>query len=143
MGERGILQGNQASLWPDKFPSEKNMIFPVYHVLKKFNDWRAKGFQMLENTSSSPLKAEAILMIKDMDLAGFLFNCSGSGLEVSLIMNTERLNYQSLSPDTYDDAAYDADFFNRLPFTKKSKNEYFIFKMKPHEILLFEQNQRD
>ncbi|MFN8257914.1 MAG: hypothetical protein U0W24_19615 [Bacteroidales bacterium] len=138
VGERGILQGNQPSQWLDKFPSEKNMIFPVYHVLKKFNDWRTKGYQMLDNTSTNPLQAEALLLIKENNLAGFLFNCSGSGLEVCLILNAENLNYQSLSPETYDSAANDPDFFNRLPYGKNSRNGNFIFAMQPHEIILFE-----
>ena len=35
-GERGIIQGDYDSEWPDEFKSRAGMIFPVFHILKWF-----------------------------------------------------------------------------------------------------------
>ena len=74
-GERGIIQGDQPSRWPDGFRSVKGMIFPVYHLLRFVLG--AKSFHIIKSDSSAPLRAESIVMSDGKSLKIVLANFTG------------------------------------------------------------------
>ncbi len=59
-GERGIIQGDFDSGWPEQFKTVKNMIFPVYHLFR----WllKEKSFRLIRSRSSIPLAADCLAL---------------------------------------------------------------------------------
>ena len=49
-GERGIIQGDYDSRWPEEFKAVNGMIFPVYHVL--YYLLKDKSFKLIMSRSS-------------------------------------------------------------------------------------------
>ena len=59
-GERGIIQGEFNSQWPELFPSVKGMIFPVYFILKFV--LKNKGYRVISSKSSNPLIIDSLIL---------------------------------------------------------------------------------
>jgi hypothetical protein len=57
-GWRGVLELDEGSPMPDRFPSVAGQVFPMYHVFADVAGWRADTLR--EVTSSDPLRAVAL-----------------------------------------------------------------------------------
>jgi hypothetical protein len=74
-GERGIIQGDQPSRWPNGFRSMPGMVFPVYHLFKFVLG--SRSFQIYNSISSDPLRAESIVMSDGKSFKIVLANFTG------------------------------------------------------------------
>jgi len=59
-GERGIIQGESGSRWPDRFPAPAGMIFPVYYIFRYILG--NKLFHPIRTISSHPLRVECFAL---------------------------------------------------------------------------------
>jgi hypothetical protein len=59
-GWRGVLETEEGSALPDRFPSRPGAAFPLYHVLADLGD--SIGAEVLATRSSRPLAVEALLL---------------------------------------------------------------------------------
>jgi hypothetical protein len=57
-GWRGVLETDEGSPRPDRFPSRPGQPFPMYHVFADVAEWKGAG--VLPTHSSEPLVAEAL-----------------------------------------------------------------------------------
>ena len=71
-GERGILQGEFPSRWPERFHSVKGMIFPVYHIL--YYILKNKDLKVLKSNSSHSMKADILTLSDGQSLKFVLIN---------------------------------------------------------------------
>ena len=62
-GWRGVLQGDQAPLLPERFPARAGQVFPLYHVLADAAGW--VGGDVLEWRSSRPLDVVGLAVRTD------------------------------------------------------------------------------
>ncbi len=81
-GWRGVMETEEGSPLPEIFPSLPGAVFPLYHVLADFGEFR--GGAVWPVISSSPLKVEGVLLRKT-DCAAFLCaNLTGETQSVTL-----------------------------------------------------------
>jgi D-apionolactonase len=59
-GERGIIQGENDSRWPEDFKAVKGMIFPVFHLFKFLLSDRK--FKLIMSSSSRPLSVNCLAL---------------------------------------------------------------------------------
>jgi hypothetical protein len=57
-GWRGVIETDEGSSRPDRFPSKPGQAFPMYHVFADVAQWKGAG--VLPTHSSEPLVAEAL-----------------------------------------------------------------------------------
>jgi hypothetical protein len=71
-GERGILQGNYKTLWPEAFRSAPGRIFPAFHVFR----WLLadKSFSIIKSSSSNPVRADILALCKGNKIKVAIFN---------------------------------------------------------------------
>lgn len=79
-GERGIIQGDYSSRWPETFPSAAGMLFPVYYVFEFV--FRHKHFKIIKGLSSDPLKADALTLTNGKQNSMIIFNYTDDIQEV-------------------------------------------------------------
>lgn len=82
VGERGIVQGDFDSRWPDDFQSVKGMIFPVYTVLKYI--LQNSQFKILQSRSSHPLKVDSFAFYNGNIIKIILLNFTSSSQQVNI-----------------------------------------------------------
>ena len=57
-GWRGIVETDAGNEMPDRFPSRPGDVFPLYHVLADFGEWR--DGRVVAAPSTEPLRVEAL-----------------------------------------------------------------------------------
>jgi len=105
VGERGIIQGENEPLWPEFFPSVKEMIFPVFHLFRYIlmhND-----FNIIRCTSSAPLRADCLSMTGNGEARLVLINYTDSELNVKLEGLTGMFRLRPLNSSTVKEAVCD------------------------------------
>jgi hypothetical protein len=116
VGERGIIQGDFNSRWPDDFQSCKGMIFPVYSVFKFILENKCSG--IAECTSSHPLNVEALVITDEVKLKVVLVNFTDLPQNVVIKGFRGELVKKTLQEKTYIDAISDPDWLeNTEPTT--------------------------
>jgi D-apionolactonase len=111
VGERGIIQGDIPSRWPEDFPAEKGMIFPVYHVFRFILN--SKEYNVLKCISNDPLNTDA-LVLSDGDNARFiLINYSNTDQVTSVEGLNGKFTLRQLNENTYHDAVSDPFWLDR------------------------------
>jgi hypothetical protein len=107
-GERGIIQGDYDSRWPDDFKSGAGMIFPVYHIFKWFLE--DKSYRIIRSRSSSPLKVDVLAMLMESKIRFVLINYGHNFQNVTISINTGTLNSFTLETESFSAAASDPDW---------------------------------
>jgi hypothetical protein len=72
VGERGIIQGDYPSKWPDQFPAQQGMIFPVFHLFRFILE--NKNYQVVKSTSSSPSSIDLLVLKKHNIIKAIIMN---------------------------------------------------------------------
>jgi len=109
-GERGIIQGDYDSRWPDNFKSKAGMIFPVFHILKWFLEF--KTFRIIRSRSSSPLKVDVLAMVMDSNIRFVLINYTHHFQNVTININSGILKSFTLETESFTAAASDPEWLN-------------------------------
>lgn len=101
-GERGIIQGEFESQWPEEFPSARGMVFPVFFVFKFLT--RNKGHKVLKSISSSPLSVDSLVLSDGKQVLLTLINFTGDARKVSVTGCTGMFRIKSLSGKSFSSA---------------------------------------
>jgi hypothetical protein len=115
VGERGIMQGDYDSHWPDEFQSCKGMIFPVYSVFKFILENNFSG--IAKCTSSHPLNVDALVIIDGLKLKMVLVNFTDLLQNVDIKGFPGELFKKTLNGKTYIDAVSDPDWLEKTEST--------------------------
>jgi hypothetical protein len=105
VGERGIIQGDFSSRWPDEFQSFKGMLFPVYFVLKFI--LANKSFRTIESISSHPLNVDSLVISDANHLKMILINFTSEIQNVNIKGFKGEFSMKRLSEETYNSAVID------------------------------------
>jgi D-apionolactonase len=115
VGERGIIQGDFNSRWPDNFRSCKGMIFPVYHIFKFILEGSCSG--IAECTSSHPLNVDALVITVGTKLRMVLVNYMAPPQKVTFKGYPGEIIIKSLNEKTYLDAVSDPGWLEKAEST--------------------------
>jgi D-apionolactonase len=115
-GERGIIQGDFPSRWPEEFPAEKGMIFPLYHVFRFILN--SKSYNVLKCTSDDPLSTDALVLSDGENARFILVNFSESDQVTAIEGLQGKFTLRQLNEDTFPDAASDPLWLNKAPQKK-------------------------
>ena len=116
VGERGIMQGDADSRWPDEFPSIKKMLFPVFSAFKYL--LTIKHFKVLKCESSNPLKVDALILSERENTRIILMNFTDIQQTVCIKGFYGKFTLKQLSDETFEDAVSNANWIDN---TKKTE----------------------
>jgi D-apionolactonase len=108
VGERGIYQGDLASLWPEKFRTVRKMIFPVFHLFDYL--LQNKSMNVIRSESSSPLKVDLLALSDEKYLKLILVNFTQDIQRVLLSDNSGEASFKQLNADTFAEASADRNW---------------------------------
>ncbi len=112
VGERGIIQGDFQSRWPDAFPAPGRMIFPVFQVFRHILE--NKSYYIIKSSSSSPLKADLLVLSEGRLLKIILVNFSPDKRKVMLDFCDDLLNVSQLDAGSFTDAAGNPEWQGKI-----------------------------
>lgn len=127
VGERGIIQGDYPSQWPDKFNSVAGMIFPAYFVFRFLMEY--KSFKMLKSKSSDPLKATSLILTDGNEVKFMLMNFTSSKkrVEIHNLSGLTGLEVRQLDAESFADAVSDSRWLeNTQPIPIKPEQELIL-----------------
>ena len=137
-GERGIIQGDYDSRWPEEFASVKGMIFPVYHVLRYLLS--DKSFKVIKSRSSRPLVADCLFLSKGEKLRGILMNFTAVEQKVN-IEGVKDLHIEGkLDIHSFNDAVSDTRWLDRYRCDTDISGG--IVEMVPYSVCFVKANTR-
>ena len=136
-GERGIIQGDFEPKWPERFPSVKGMIFPVFHVFRFFLENR--NFKFVKSLSDQPLKVDIAALSDQKTLKIMLINFTHEEQRVSSGFCHAPEITGELSLNTYNEV--DENIFMTTGL-KKTKNPEILI-LPPFSITFIESNYEE
>ena len=105
VGERGIIQGDYDSRWPDRFPAARGMIFPVYFIFRYLAGLRQ--MKVVKSISSDPLYADCLALTDGRQISLILVNYTCDIRKVLIKGCTGKLKIRELNDESYSEAATD------------------------------------
>ncbi len=114
-GERGIIQGEYPSRWPERFQSVKDMIFPVYHIL--YYILKNKDLKVIKSHSSHPMKADILTLSDGQSLKFVLINFTPEQQIVFFQKLSGGYRMKQLNADTFAEAATDPEWLGNTKET--------------------------
>jgi hypothetical protein len=134
VGERGIIQGDFPSRWPDRFYSFEGMIFPVYFVFEFI--LKHKKSNVVASTSTHPLKVESVVISYGNQLKIILFNFTSVRQQVIIEGCTGLFTIRQLNVETFADAVTDIKWIEMSNQTTVSPGEYLL--LDPYSVSLID-----
>jgi hypothetical protein len=114
VGERGILQGDFPSRWPDDFKACKGMIFPLFHVFSYI--LKSKTYKLRGSESSDPMKVEIISLFKGEKFRFILVNYTSEIKNVNFEAISGNFKIRELNAENFAAAASDFNWIERAPY---------------------------
>jgi hypothetical protein len=105
VGERGIIQGDYDSRWPDLFPATRGMIFPVFFIFRYLAGLRQ--MKVIKSISSSPLNADCLALTDGRQIRLILVNYTRDVRKVFINGCPGMLKIRELNAESYSEAATD------------------------------------
>ena len=93
VGWGGVMETEQGSLLPAKFPSSAGSVFPLYHVFADVGEFQ--GGRVVNCSSSHPLKALAFALSKNGGLRIMLANLTSEAQTVRLLPNSQGRTFRA------------------------------------------------
>ncbi len=125
-GERGIIQGDYPSRWPDKFNSAPGMIFPVYHIFKYLLHY--KSYKVIRCLSSNPLKVDILTLWDGNHLKVIVINFTIELQEIVLSGISGEVTIKQLNTESFAEAATDPDWILNSHGIRVSLKEKIILE---------------
>jgi D-apionolactonase len=116
VGERGIIQGDFPSRWPESFKSVKGMIFPVFHLFKFVFD--NKAFEANASLSSDALTVDILTLSHGIDLKMILMNFTSGIQSVRLNDIYGEFSMKQLNARNFAEAASDLNWYQNESTTQ-------------------------
>jgi D-apionolactonase len=110
-GERGIIQGDFNSRWPEQFKTVKGMIFPVYHL---FN-WllKDKSCRLIHTVSSKPLEVDCLALSNDSRIKLIAVNFTSTNQKLFIHGLAGECRIKMLNAGSYAEAAFDLSWIDK------------------------------
>jgi hypothetical protein len=108
-GWRGVIQGDEAPLASELFPSRAGMVFPVYHVFADLAEW--KDGAVIRSRSSNPLAIETLAVASDGILHVMVANLTPHPQAVVIDALDGEIMLRRLNAETAELAAFDPASF--------------------------------
>lgn len=103
VGERGIIQGDYDSRWPERFPATRGMIFPMFFIFKYLSGIR--DMKVVKSVSSNPLNVDCLSFTDGRKIKVLLANYTTEIQKVNLTNCTGMLKSRELNTQNYSEAA--------------------------------------
>ncbi len=115
VGERGIIQGDFNSRWPDDFHACRGMVFPGFFVFKYILENKSSG--IVQCTSSHPLNVDALVITDGVKLKMVLLNFTDRPQNATIKDFNGGLVKKTLNEKTYIDAVSDPGWLEKAEST--------------------------
>ncbi len=136
VGERGIMQGNRPSRWPEYFHSAEGMLFPVWFVFRFL--LQDKSCTVIKSVSTQPLKVNCLILSGNTGLKMLVVNFSSKVQKVKLKFRGHKLSLKQLNDDTYKGATSDVNWLWNTSSTTIKNDALFL---KPYSIGFIEESR--
>lgn len=132
-GWRGVIQGDDPSPAPERFPAYPGMVFPIYHVLADRGAW--KGGEAVVSRSSQPLVVDTLAVAADGVLHLLVANLTPENRAVTVgDLPAGNVTIRRLNADTAEIAAVDPRGF-RSQAEHRSTNGTLRLPLTPFEVV--------
>lgn len=115
-GERGIIQGDLPSRWPDRFQSVPGMIFPAATVFKFL--LQDKFLKVIKSSSSHPLKFDCLVLSDGKKTRIIAVNFTADRQNISITGIPGHAGLRQLHAGNYPDAVSDLKWIDNSPCTR-------------------------
>ncbi|MDP4222208.1 MAG: hypothetical protein Q8868_02750 [Bacteroidota bacterium] len=102
-GERGIMQGEYSSRWPQEFPAYSGMIFPVYFIFRYLQANRS--LKVIGSSSSQPLSADSLVLSDGKQVRMILVNFTKDRITAIITGCKGMMRLRELNSRNYSEAA--------------------------------------
>jgi hypothetical protein len=130
VGERGIMEGDYPSRWPEHFPAIEGMLFPVWFVFRFLLQY--KSFEIIGSESSNPLVANCLVFSDGHSYKMLLANFTSSVQKVKMNIPAKTLSIRELNEYTFGDAAEDLNWLKNS--SVKSYKPVSIVHINPYSV---------
>jgi D-apionolactonase len=107
-GERGIIQGDYPTRWPEIFFAANGMIFPSFFIFKYILG--NKTFRILKSESDAPLKIDQIILSDGLKIKMIIVNYTIDKHQVIVPANITKLTIQQLHEGNFSNAVSDENW---------------------------------
>jgi hypothetical protein len=137
LGERGIMMGDDDSGWPEQFPAQKGMLFPLFHVFRILLQY--KGSRIVRCVSSRPLLADGFALKSGKKGIIFLANMVPGQLRLQLTGINACRTILSMHPGNYDRWCLEQSIHQSVPRISHTGRPVEIM-LRPCESRIMEYN---
>jgi hypothetical protein len=130
-GWRGVIQGDEPSPVPERFPSRPGMLFPLYHVFADLAEWKAG--EVIASRSSNPHAVEALAMASDGRLHMLAANLTPERQQVRIDGFSGEVALRRLHAETAELATSDPRTF-RSQFETVTSTGELTLTLAPFEV---------
>lgn len=130
IAERGVWQGFQASRWPERFPAEAGMVFPVFHVLRFVLSKRDARVEFTHD--SQPLQTGSLCIHHSEGISYVLANYTSSGVSVKLPVSSKEAGVRRMNYATYAQLSTDTDWLLNTSVIRADLTK--AISLQPHEV---------
>jgi D-apionolactonase len=139
-GWRGIMEVEQGSPAPERFPSRPGWVFPMYHVFGDLADWR--DGELLEARSSDGLAVEALAM-STPELHVLVANLTPRSQRCVMgPLAAASVTIRRLDEETAAEALEDPEAFRRRAENAVPKDEELELDLAPFAVLRIDAGRR-
>jgi D-apionolactonase len=110
-GERGIIQGDYDSRWPEEFKTAKGMLFPVYHLFNYI--LKDKSYGLVQCRSSRPLIADCLALSDGQRIKMVFMNFTSEGQKILCSRPSGKIKVKMLNAGTFSDATFDPEWIEK------------------------------
>ncbi len=122
VGWRGVMQGDRQVQMPMRFPAQRNMLFPIYHLLRQVMAERNSEWIPLE--SSDTLAIKGIMFKKGMEATLLIANLHEEAKEVTVELATSACDVGYYSQESVSSADSDPFKDAKASDLKRSSREH-------------------
>jgi hypothetical protein len=137
-GERGIIQGDYSSRWPEDFRSNPGMIFPVFHVLRFV--LASKSFRVVRSVSSDPLKVESLVMSDGKKVRIVIVNFTGENQTVITGQLKGQFTIREMNETNFPEAVSDHSWLEKPCKTRSMTHDTLL--LSPFSVTFIEVSEK-
>lgn len=126
VGERGIIQGDLPSRWPEEFKSTKGMIFPIYFIFKYL--LKNKSLKVIKSECSHPLKVDSLILSDGKQVKLILINCTSFQKQVNIDGCSGGFTIKQLCSETFAYAVSDINWIEKTTPVTVGPGEHLLLK---------------
>jgi hypothetical protein len=132
-GWRGVIETDEGSTRPDRFPSKPGQAFPMYHVFADVAEWKGAG--VLPTHSSEPLVAEALAVRHEDRVHAIVANLTSEPAQVMVGPFTrQQVQVRLLDPATAPGASREPASFRSSGTGRAVESGHVVLSLAPYAV---------